>query len=129
MNVLLVDDSELLRERLIGLVSDIGGVKVVGSAGNTLDGLAETKKLNPDLVIADISMPGGGGIKLLKQIKALNKNIKVVVLTNYPHVEYKEKCKELGADYFYSKIKDMDSMLETLKKLSAELKINSQDIT
>ncbi|MBU1101782.1 MAG: response regulator [Bacteroidetes bacterium] len=118
MKLLIVDDSILLQERLAGMIGEIEGIEICGTAGNTLEGFELTKKLNPDIITVDISMPGGGGIKLLEKIKDYNANIIVIILTNYPYQEYKDKCFELGADYLFSKMKEIDSFMEVIGELS-----------
>lgn len=118
MKLLIVDDSILLQERLSRMLSEIEGVELCGAASNTLEGFSKAKELKPDIITVDISMPGGGGIKLLEQLKNYNTKIIVIILTNYSYQEYKEKCYKLGADYFFSKMKEIDSFMEVITSLS-----------
>ncbi|MFC2084204.1 response regulator transcription factor [Bacteroidota bacterium] len=127
MKILIVDDSKLLRERLLNLISEISGVEVVGTAENALSGYNSAKILLPDIAIVDISMPGGGGIKLLQQIKKDLPSVVVIILTNYPFPKYREKCNELGADYFFSKLKDIDNLTKLIGELSTQRTLNMQE--
>ena len=68
-HVLIVDDSELIRQRLIALLAESPEIRIVGEAGNSREALEAMRRIRPDTVILDIRMPGGSGIELLKQIK------------------------------------------------------------
>lgn len=116
MKLIIVDDSILLQERLENMIDEIDGVEIVDKVGNTIDGLSSIKKHKPDFVIVDISMPGGGGIKLLKQVKELYPSVTIAIFTNYPYPEYKEKCLQLGADYFFSKSMEIEKLLTSIKE-------------
>ncbi len=112
-NILIVDDSEVIRNRLYYMLSEIDDIGVVGQASNTTEGYELYHTLKPDIIILDIRMPDESGIKLLKKIKQVDTKIIIAILTNYPYSAYRKRCKELGADYFFdkstefSKIKDV----------------------
>lgn len=116
MRVLIVDDSEILIDRLSKLLSSITNLEIVGSAQNSLIGAKLVKDLNPDVVIADIRMPGGGGFDLLTKVKAQFPNVVVCIYTNYPNSQYRDKALLLGADYFFYKTKEAEKLYETFEK-------------
>ena len=103
ISILIIDDevelcqslSEMLKEEEEGY-----GVSVVNSGK---DGLAEIKEEVPDLVLLDMKMPGMDGIETLEKIKALDKNILVIMLTAYQTVETAVKAMKLGAYDYISK--------------------------
>jgi DNA-binding NarL/FixJ family response regulator len=117
MKLLIADDSAVVRERLIALLAEITGIENIGEAVDIPTALNYFKKYHPDVVILDISMPGGSGIDVLKAIKNNGTPTKVVVLTNYPYPQYKKRCRELGADYFFDKSTEFEKVIETLNKL------------
>ena len=82
-----------------------------------VEAINAVRKLNPDVVVLDIKMPGVDGIDVLKAIKNKNQDIVVIMLTNYPYPQYRKKCIELGADYFFKKSTEFESVIETLKQL------------
>ena len=118
MKAFIVDDSYLMRERLKEMLSD-ASVELSGEADCSKEGLEGICKTFPDLVILDIRMKGGSGITIIEKIKALPKDMKIMVLTNYPFPQYKQKCEELGADYFFDKSSDFDLLHHTIKELAS----------
>jgi DNA-binding NarL/FixJ family response regulator len=110
MKIFIVDDSMIVRERLISMLSDLDGAFVVGSAQETLEATQAIKELKPDVVILDLNLPGGGGIKVLEYIKQHTPGTKVIILTNYDYPQYRKKCLEAGADVFMDKLTEFDQV-------------------
>ncbi|HHD82850.1 MAG TPA: response regulator transcription factor [Bacteroidetes bacterium] len=102
MKVIIADDSKLIRDRITERVELIDTVNVVAQATNSYETIEEIEKHKPDIILLDIRMPKGSGINVLKHIKKNKIKIVTIVVTNYPIVQYKNKCFELGADYFFS---------------------------
>jgi len=119
MKVVVVDDSIIVRERLIKMFSDIPSLTIVGEAGNSFEALNIIEDKNPDVVVLDIKIPGDSGVEVLKRIKKMNPSIIAILLTNYPLGQYKEKCLEYGADYFFDKSEEYSNVIEVLKSLAS----------
>ena len=117
MKIFLADDSVLIVERLKAMISDLPEIEIIGEARNGIEAINAVRKLNPDVVVLDIKMPVVDGIDVLKDIKNKNQDIVVIMLTNYPYPQYRKKCIELGADYFFKKSTEFESVIETLKQL------------
>jgi len=62
-------------------------------------------------------MPGGGGIEVLEEINKKNLPVKKIVISNYPYFQYKKKCLELGADYFFDKSTEFEKVKEVISNL------------
>ena len=122
MRVLIADDSKIVRERLVSLLSSIEDLQIVGQAENTIEAKILIKELNPDVVILDLRMPGGIGIDILSNIKEFNPIIKIIILTNYHFPQYKDKCLNSGADYFLSKSEEYDKILEIFEEINTKKK-------
>jgi len=120
IKVFIADDSSVIRERLNALFSDLPGVDMVGEAGDAGETLRGIQELNPDVVILDIRMPGGNGISVLEKIKRTDACPVVIMLTNYPYPQHKKKCTDLGADYFFDKSTEFESIIEVFNKLIQE---------
>lgn len=115
--VFIVDDSKALRERLVNMLSEIDGIEIVGEARNAAEAIAGVRSLKPRVVILDIQMPGGNGIEVLKIIKQESPAPIVMMLTNHSYAQYREKCMQLGADYFLDKAKDFGKLTEIFQDL------------
>ena len=103
MNLFIVEDSEVVRERLQSMLSDIPGITVVGYAVNEIDAIERIHALLPDVVTLDLRLQSGSGFNVLEDIKKRHPGIKVVVLTNDDDRLYEDKCIRAGADLFFDK--------------------------
>jgi DNA-binding NarL/FixJ family response regulator len=112
--VLIVDDSEQIRQRLVTLLAESAQIRIVGQAGNSLEALEAVRRLKPDTVILDIRLPGTSGIELLKQIKAMHPEMKVIMLTNFDYALYRQQCQQLGADHFLNKTLEFEKIVDTI---------------
>jgi DNA-binding NarL/FixJ family response regulator len=120
MKILIADDSDILRNHLITIISEMEGVRVVGESRDTKSAIRDINKKKPDLVILDIRMPGEGGIHVLKIVKEKNQKLIVIIFTDYPYPQYRTKCLESGADYFFDKSTETEKMIETVKRLAKQ---------
>lgn len=119
MRVYVVDDSSLVRERLVALLSEIEGVDVIGTADNAEEGIVGISKEKPDVAILDIRMPTGSGISVLEAVKSEADAPTVIMLTNYPYPQYRKKCMEAGADYFFDKSSEFHRVNDVLTGMIA----------
>lgn len=117
MKIFIADDSAVVRERLKIMFSELPGIEIVGEARNVSEALNSIKKLHPDVVILDIKMPGGNGISVLENIKKIELAPVVIMLTNYPYPQYRKKCMDLGADFFFDKSTEFEKVMEVLEQL------------
>jgi DNA-binding NarL/FixJ family response regulator len=118
--IYIVDDSVKLRKRLYELLSDVDNVQVIGQAGNADQALDEIRVLKPDTVLLDIRLPGKNGIQMLGEIKELQPEIMVIIMTNYDYPQYRHKSIRAGADYFFNKTLEFESIIQVLKGSSTE---------
>ncbi|HMT29560.1 MAG TPA: response regulator [Bacteroidia bacterium] len=118
--ILIVDDSILIGNRVRELLTDYHLVELIGQAYNIEDGRELIEKEHPDLVILDIGFPGRSGMLLIEEIKKLNDETVVVMFTNYSHVIYRNKCKELGADHFFDKSTDLELLMSFLESFQRQ---------
>jgi DNA-binding NarL/FixJ family response regulator len=117
MKLLLVDDFNKVRNALKKLLSPIKGLEIAGEAKNAAEAIYKTKKLKPDLIILDISMPNGNGFEVLKEIKKIRSATKVILLTNFATEQFRKKGFELGADYFFDKSTEFEKVVDTVTLL------------
>lgn len=112
--VLIVDDSNQIRERLVTLLSESAHIRIIAQAANGLEAMAAFQRLKPDTVILDIHLPGNNGIEILKAIKARSAHTKVIMLTNHDDVQYRQQCRRLGADHFLNKALEFEKLVDVI---------------
>jgi CheY-like chemotaxis protein len=69
-------------------------------------------KQEPDVVILDIRLIGGNGMNVLERIKKGHAPPIVIMFTNYPDPQCREKCRELGAEYFFDEVTEIESFIK-----------------
>ena len=87
-NVVLADDHLMFREGMKKIMKEIGDLKIIGEASDGHELLSLMKKLSPNMVILDISMPNIRGIEATREIKTIHHEIKVVILTMHNNMDY-----------------------------------------
>lgn len=112
--MLIADDSTVVRERLVTLLSECPNLEVVGEAKNAAEAIEGIHDQHPDVVILDVRMPGGGGIRVLQEAKRTYPDLKIIMLTNYPYSQFRKKCFEAGADFFFDKSSELESLTNVL---------------
>lgn len=101
------------------MLTEIKGINVVGEARDSREAVERVEALNPDVVILDIRMPGGDGILALESIKKSRKRQpKVIVFTNYPYLQYRKRCMDAGADFFFYKALEFEKLLDLIRDLA-----------
>ena len=118
MRVFIADDSDIMREHLTEVLSNYSRIEIVGLAGNGGEAIESVKALTPDVVILDIRMPDGSGIDVLEQVKRFESPPVVIMFTNYPFPQYRKKCRDAGAEFFFDKSNESHKVIETLEFLA-----------
>jgi DNA-binding NarL/FixJ family response regulator len=127
--VFIVDDSPVVRDRLVTLISELPNVEIVGQADIAFEAIHSIRQLRPSVVVLDISMPGGSGMYVLETIKKDQPGPVVIMLTNFAHDQYRQKCLQLGADYFFDKSTEFERVTEVLRRLPGDRETALQDVT
>lgn len=112
IRVMITDDHSLIREGLKQLLEFDGSIEVVGEASNGVECLKKLSECNPEVLLLDINMPEKNGIEVLKQMKADDSKIKVLILTVHNEMDYLMKAVDIGVDGYILK----DSESTELKK-------------
>jgi two-component system response regulator AlgR len=121
LKVLIVDDEELARLRLRGLVADCAnpGAEVVGEAGSAAEALHALSTTAVDLVLLDIRMPGLDGLQLAARLRGLPTPPKVVFVT--AHAEHALKAFEIDATDYLTKPVRRARLQEALQRVAQRL--------
>ncbi len=116
--VLIVDDHPLFREGIKSLLARRSGFEVIGEAGSGSEGLRAAKKLRPDLVMMDISLPDQNGIEVTRKIRNLLPDTAVVVLSVHTKIDYITEAFRQGATGYVVKESATEKLLECLEAVS-----------
>ena len=118
LRVFVVEDSELIRKRIIENVGSMGSFEIVGFAESADEAVASIVKLRPDIVITDIQLKEGSGIEVVRRVRAhpYAPRPRIYVLTNYAFPEYKRQCSAAGADEFFDKSSEYDRFLSLMQQ-------------
>ncbi|HAH08388.1 MAG TPA: hypothetical protein DCM05_17990 [Elusimicrobia bacterium] len=102
MRILVVDDSEPVREMLRMVLRSLGH-EVVAAAGTGEEALAAYAQAHPDLVTLDISLPDISGVEVLRRLRALDPKARVIVITGNNSAVLAEQVRSLGALHLIEK--------------------------
>jgi len=116
--LLIADDSKLLCSRLVEMLSPLKGLEIVCQAHTVPETITAIHKIKPHAAILDIRMPGGTGIDVLNDLKKKKSSTKTIIFTNYPYPQYRKKCMECGADYFFDKYTEFEKLKALVEKLA-----------
>ena len=83
LRVVLVDDEQLARDELGYLLGQVGGVEVIGEAGNGLEALTTIERLHPDIVFLDVQMPGLTGFEVARRMVDARAQSHIIFVTAY----------------------------------------------
>lgn len=117
----IVEDSPVIRESLIDTLQELAPVQVVGWAddeASALRWLAEPAN-DATLVIVDLFLKTGSGLGVLRSSQALQRGLRLVVLSNYATPEMRRHCLALGAERVFDKSADVDGLLDYCRDLAA----------
>lgn len=115
LRILLADDHTVLRSGLRHMLAAQGEFVVVGEAADGLETIEQTRRLKPDLVLLDLSMPGIGGLDALARIHAELPWVKVLVLTMHDDPGYVRQALAGGAVGYVLKTAADEELLRALQ--------------
>ena len=108
IKILVVDDAEVMRNLLTGVLTDAGyEVKAVSTGEKAL---GEIKEDNYDVVVTDLKMPGMNGLEVIKETKQINKDICIIAITAYPSVKSAVEAMREGAYDYITKPFDIEEI-------------------
>ncbi|MFI1418780.1 response regulator [Streptomyces sp. NPDC020731] len=83
ISLLVVDDHPVVRDGLRGMFDSAPGFRVLGEAANGVESLERAAALDPDVILMDLRMPGGGGVDAIRELSRRGARARVLVLTTY----------------------------------------------
>jgi DNA-binding NarL/FixJ family response regulator len=117
LKLLIVEDSAIVSARLAALADTLlPGVAMLHVVSTGAEALECFGKCRPDAVLLDIELPDMSGLDVLQHIKTAHSQCLVVMLTNYGSPEFRRRCAELGADFFFQKSTEFERAFEVLRE-------------
>ncbi|HSY29588.1 MAG TPA: response regulator [Burkholderiaceae bacterium] len=119
LKVFLIEDAVKIRSILIEILQQTGNVEIVGFADSEKDALNQLRSQEWDVVIVDITLREGNGLGVLAGLKKDDKPYgKRLVFTNSASLALKDRALALGAEGFFDKSRDMDSLIDHIHALT-----------
>ena len=115
--IVIVDDHPLFRKGLQEMIHSEGSFAVCGEAGTAAEAMDVIRKLNPELVIVDLSLPGANGIELIKNIRAEFSKLPILVLSMHDESLYALRALRAGADGYVMKHEAMANVIQAIREV------------
>jgi DNA-binding NarL/FixJ family response regulator len=121
MRILIADDSELVRQGVIGLLSSETEWVVCGEARDGREALQKARELLPDLVLLDISMPGMGGLEIARVLREEIPQTKIIVISQHDPRQMLPRVIEAGGHACVDKGRLSTDLLAGIKRISGHV--------
>lgn len=115
IKIIIADDHAFLREGIKKTIQDEVDMKVIGEASNANEVLEIMKDSDADIAIIDISMPGKSGLDILKDLKAMKKKFKVLILSMHPEDRFAIRALKAGAVGYLTKESAPDELVKAIR--------------
>ena len=115
--IVIVDDHPLFRKGLEQLIHSDGSFAVCGEASNASEAMDMIRKLDPDLAIVDLSLPGANGIELIKNIRAEFSKLPILVLSMHDESLYALRALRAGAEGYVMKHEAMANVIHAIHEV------------
>ena len=119
MQVFLVEDSPLVRQRLVAMVHAIPNTHVAGTAASADDAVRGILATRPDLVVLDLQLADGSGFDVLRALHARAPELEVVMLSNYSSYPYRQLAERFGARGFFDKTREFERVRDVIIRKGA----------
>lgn len=128
IKVMLADDHLLLREGIKRVLKSEGDIEVIAETGDPFSVINLIQKTNPDILLLDLNFPGKSGMDVLKDIKSMKLDVKVLVLSMYPEERFAVRSMKDGASGYLTKETASDVLITAIRKIYAGGKFISSQL-
>jgi DNA-binding NarL/FixJ family response regulator len=115
--ILIVDDHPMMREGLAQLITHEKDLQTSGEAANAAEALEKVNGSNPDLILTDITLPDKSGIELIKDIKAMQPNALILVISMHDEALYVERVLRAGGRGYIMKQEGGRKIMEAIRRV------------
>jgi two-component system invasion response regulator UvrY len=119
IKLLVADDHPIVRRGIRQALSETDDIVVADEAGNCAEILEKLRQNRFDVVLLDLSMPGRGGIEVLKQIRGMKLRVAVLVLSIFPEEQYALRALRAGASGYVMKSCEAEVLVRAIRKVAA----------
>ena len=118
--IVIVDDHELMREALKGMIDREDDLEVCGEAADEATAIGVVTEHEPDLAVIDLSLDEGSGLDLIKQLKASHPQLRMIVLSMHDEKLYAERAMVAGAMGFVNKKDPAGTIIEAIRRVQKD---------
>lgn len=119
VKLLVVDDSDPIRTSLRSLLLGIPGIASIHTANSLEQALESVQRILPSMLILDLHLPDGNALSALASLKQLAPEMQIVILTNDASTFNRKRCLSTGANWFFDKSMEYDSLLDLVRSQAA----------
>lgn len=118
IRIMIVDDHPVVRTGLQTMLESEDGIEVIGTAGSGREALAALQHLSPDVILMDLRMPEMEGTEAIQEMRRINPDLRILVLTNYQEDESIAQAFHAGAMGYLLKCTPQEQIVEAVRVLS-----------
>jgi two-component system invasion response regulator UvrY len=118
IRVLVADDHAVVRRGVLQILEEAPDVAPAGEASTGRETLRAVHENDYDVVVLDIAMPEGGGLEVLKQLRSLKPDLRVLILSMYPEEQYAVRALKAGAAGYLTKESAPDELIAAVRKVA-----------
>ena len=115
--VLIIDDHVMVREGVAQIIEQAEDLSVCCTASTANEGLEKMQKLKPDLVLVDITLPGKNGIEFIKEARAIQPDLRILVMSMHDESLYADRVLRAGGRGYIRKQEGGDKLIEAMRQV------------
>lgn len=127
IRVFIVDDHEIVRRGLCGLLVEAGGIEIVGECGSAAEAVRRIPALRPDLALIDVRLPDGSGVDVCREVTAADPAARVLIVTSHDDPDALLPAVIAGASGYVLKTIRGDALIHAVRRVAGGESLLDQD--
>jgi DNA-binding NarL/FixJ family response regulator len=115
--ILIIDDHVMVREGVAEIIKHEPDLDVCGTATTADEGIEAVRKLKPDLILVDITLPGKNGIEFIKDVRAMNPDLRILVMSMHDESLYVDRVLRAGGRGYIRKQEGGEKLIAALRRV------------
>jgi DNA-binding NarL/FixJ family response regulator len=115
--ILIIDDHVMVREGVAEIIKHEPDLDVCGTATTADEGIEAVRKLKPDLILVDITLPGKNGIEFIKDVRAMNPDLRILVMSMHDESLYADRVLRAGGRGYIRKQEGGEKLIAALRRV------------